>query len=214
MQVDVFNTSMDKVGSADLPEAVFGQEVKEGLLWEQVRAQRASKRSGTHATRDRAQVSGTGKKPMKQKGSGRARQGSERAPHFVGGGVAMGPRPRDYSYRLPRSARKSALRSALSARAKSESLTVLEGFALDAPKTKDVVTFLEKLGSVSALVIDTENNNLARSTGNLKKTKFLTAEAVNVYDILNHDKLVLTQAALAVVIEKAGLGKTSEAAEA
>lgn len=213
MQVDVFNTDMIKVDTLDLPDDVFGAEVKEALLWEQVKAQRASHRRGTHQTKDRAAVAGGGAKPYRQKGTGRARQGSSRAPHFVGGGVVFGPRPRDYSYRLPRSARRAALRSALSLRVQGEGLVVLAGFSLEAPRTKAVVSFLEKLGNPSALLVDVENGALERSTRNLQKAKFISAQGINVYDILDYDKLVVTKAALETIVGRAqSTGKKAQAA--
>ena len=203
MEVQLYNKDIEKVGSVELADKVFAADVNEALLWEQVKAQRASWRSGTHSTKRPGEVSGTGAKPFKQKGGGRARQGTTRAVHHVGGAVAMGPKPRDYSYRLPRSARRAALRSALSLRVKEENLTVLDGFSIETPKTKAVIGFLGKLGSSSALIVDGANNGLSLSTRNLQKCKFIHAEAVNVYDILNHEKLVLTQAALDVVTNKA-----------
>src|SRR5690349_19130422 len=124
MQVDVYNVENQPVGKVDLPDEIFAVAINEVLLWEQVKAQRASWRRGTHATKTRAEVSGGGIKPYKQKGTGRARQGSIRAPNHVGGGKVFGPQPRDYSYRLPRSARRAALRSALSLRAKEGALVV------------------------------------------------------------------------------------------
>ncbi len=124
MQIDIVNLNHEKTGTVDLPEDVFGTEVKTALLWEQVKAQRASKRRGTHDTKTRANVRGGGAKPFKQKGTGRARQGSTRAPNQVGGGVVFGPHPRDYSYRLPRSARRAALRSALSLRASENAIEI------------------------------------------------------------------------------------------
>lgn len=211
MQHDVINTAGKSVGKVDLPDDVFGVEVKEALLWEMVNAQRASARAGTHKTKKRGEVSGGGAKPMKQKGSGRARQGSSRSPNHVGGGTVFGPVPRDYSYRLPRSARKSALRSALSARA-AGGLIVVDKFDMGDAKTKKVVSFLDAIGSKSALIVDVENDNLKLSTRNLPSSKFIEADAVNVYDILNHEKLVLTQAAVDLVVAKAK--KASKAAEA
>jgi len=203
MDFAVHNTKMKKVGKVDLPDAVFATTVKKALLWEQAKAQRASSRAGTHSAKSRAEVAGTGAKPFRQKGTGRARQGAARSPLHVGGGVALPVKPRDYSYRLPRSARRAALRSALSLRVKEEALLVLEDFELEAPRTKDVVAFLDALGSNSALLVDSDNEGLKLSTRNLKKSKYLVAEALNVYDILNHDKLVLTKAALERVIQKA-----------
>lgn len=205
MQVDVFNTELKKVGTIDLPDDIFSSEVKKTLLWEQVRAQRASWRRGTHATKRRGDVSGGGIKPFKQKGTGRARQGSIRAPNHVGGGTIFGPQPRDYSYRLPSSGRRAALRSALSVRAADKAVIVLEDFALETPRTKTIVAFLDKVGSTSVLLMDSNNDALKRSTRNLQKTKFLDAAGLNVYDILNHQKLVLTRSALDLVIKKARL---------
>jgi len=210
MKFEVHNTKIEKVGQVELPDAVFAATVKEGLLWEQVRAQRASRRRGTHKVKSRAEVAGSGTKPFKQKGTGRARQGSEQAPNHVGGGISMGPRPRDYSYRLPRSARKAALCSALSLRTGEKNLLVLDGFDLEAPRTKEVVSFLEALGSKSALIVDGGNANLKLSARNLPGTKYLEADALNIYDILNHEKLVVTQAALTAIIRKAGAAGATE----
>ena len=128
---------------------------------------------------------------------------------MVGGGTVFGPQPRDYGYRLPRSARRAALRSALALRAEEGSLVVLEKFELDAPKTKSVVDYAAKVGN-SVLIVDAENQNLSLSTRNIKKTKYLLADALNVYDILNHEKLVVTQAALDAVIGKATVNGKKE----
>ena len=203
MQIDVFNTEKKKVGSVELPDEVFAAEVKEALLWEQVKAQRASRRRGTHLTKTRATINGGRAKPFKQKGTGRARQGSTRGPHQVGGAVAMGTRPKDWSYRLPRSARRSALRSALSLRVKEEHLIVLEGFALEVPKTKAVVQLLSTFKIASALIVDVKNDALGKSAKNLCGAKFVAAEGLNVYDILDHEHLVLTQAAVEEIVKKA-----------
>ena len=197
MQVDVINTSKEKVSTIELPDEVFAAEVNEALMWEQVKAQRASRRRGTHSTKTRAMVRGGGAKSLfKQKGTGRARQGSSRSPNLVGGGTVFGPHPRDYSYRLPRSARRSALRSALSMRVQEEALYVLDGFELDAPKTKAVASFVETLGHKSTLIVDAENGNLKLSTRNHPKAKYLGAVGVNVFDILKHEAVVLTKSAL------------------
>jgi large subunit ribosomal protein L4 len=211
MNLDVFNTQKKKVGSIELPDEIFGAEVKQGLLWEQVKAQRASRRRGTHATKTRAEVSGGGIKPYKQKGTGQARQGSIRAPHYVGGGTVFGPQPRDYSYRLPRSGRRAALRIALSLRAKEQNLMVLDAFNVDKPKTKTVVEFLEKFGTTSVLIVDLENKNLKLSARNLTTSKFVEVEGLNVYDILDYDKLVVTQAAVPAIVERAKNARTAKA---
>lgn len=202
MEFDVINTEGQKVGSAQLPDDVFGAKVNQALLWEMVKSQRASKRAGTHKTKKVGEVRGTNAKPYKQKGTGRARQGSLRSPQFVGGGTVFGPQPRDYAYRLPKSARRSALRSALSSRA-SDGLVLLDKFELSTPKTKDVVAFLEQLGTKSALIVDVENGVLLKSARNLPRSKAIEAGALNVYDILDHEKLVLTQAAIEHVVAKA-----------
>jgi large subunit ribosomal protein L4 len=203
MQVTVYNAEKKKVGQAELPDEVFGVEVNEALLWEQVKAQRASRRRGTHKTKKRGEVRGGGAKPYRQKGTGRARQGSERSPQHVGGGTVFGPQPRDYGYKLPRTARRAALRSALSLRAKEEAIVVLDQLALEAPKTKDVTAFLDTFEVASALIVDLDNDALRLSARNLPKSKYVAAEGINVYDILDHEKLVLTQAAIDRVVERA-----------
>jgi large subunit ribosomal protein L4 len=203
MKVDVYNTGKDKVDSVDLPDEVFGADVKESLLWEQVKAQRASRRRGTHSAKTRATIRGGRAKPYRQKGTGRARQGSTRGPHHVGGAVAMGPRPKDWSYRLPKSARRAALRSALSLRARQEHLVVLDGFPVETPRTKTVTEFLVAFGMPSALIVDVKNEGLSRSARNLVESKYIAADGINVYDILDHEHLVLTRAAVDEVIKKA-----------
>jgi large subunit ribosomal protein L4 len=188
-----------KVGDIDLDETVFGVEVNEHLLWEAVKAQRAKKRTGTASTLRRNEVRGGGKKPYKQKGTGNARQGSTRSPQFVGGGKVFTPKPRDYEYHLPKKVMAGALRSALSLRAKESKLVVLEGFALDSIKTKRVHEVLKKLGANKALIVDSKNETLAKSTRNLPKAKYLATEGLNVYDVLDHDLLVLTRATVDAV---------------
>jgi large subunit ribosomal protein L4 len=158
-----------------------------------VKAKLASDRSGTHAVKNRSLVSGGGKKPWRQKHTGRARQGSTRASQFVGGGKAMGPKPRDYSYDVPRKVRKAALRSALALRSRDQKLLIVDRWQPEAPKTQAAARVLDKLGVKKALVVDAaENRNLARSVRNLDGSDFLAAEGLNVYDILRHDALVLT----------------------
>lgn len=209
MQVDVENIQREKVGTVELSDAVFASEISKALLWDIVKSQRASKRQGTHKTKGRSEVRGGGAKPFKQKGTGRARQGSSRSPQMVGGGVVFGPTPRDYGYRLPRSARRSALRSALALRMEEGALVVLDKFELEAPKTKSVVDYVAKVGK-SVLIVDADNQNLSLSTQNIKKTKYLLADALNVYDILDHEKLVVTQAALDAVVGKATVNGKKE----
>ncbi len=190
---DVYDLDKKKVGELDLADAVFAGEVNEQLFYEVVKAKLASDRSGTHAVKNRSLVSGGGKKPWKQKHTGRARQGSTRASQFVGGGKAMGPKPRDYSYDVPKQVRRLALRSALALRAKEQKLLILDKWEPGKPGTKGAASILEKLGTPRALVVDGAINvNLARSVRNIAGADFLAVEGLNVYDILNHDVLILT----------------------
>jgi len=192
---DVYDLEKKKVGELELADTVFAGEVNEHLFYEVVKAKLASDRSGTHAVKNRSLVSGGGKKPWRQKHTGRARQGSTRASQWVGGGKAMGPKPRDYSYEVPKKVRKAALRSALSLRGKDGKLLIVSEWKPAAPKTSAAAAVLEKLGARKALVVDAGANDLlAKSVRNLDGSDFLAAEGLNVYDILRHDALVLTAA--------------------
>ncbi len=187
MQIDIVNIAGKKVGQVDLSDAVFAAEVKEHLLWEMVKAQRAASRAGTHKTKKRDEVRGGGKKPYKQKGTGNARQGSTRSPQFVGGGKVWGPQPRDYSYTVPKKVKRAALASALSLRAQEKKLVIVDSFAFAAPKTKQLAGILKTLGAEKAVVVDGKANvNLSKSARNLTRAKVLPPEGLNVYDILNH----------------------------
>jgi large subunit ribosomal protein L4 len=197
MQIDIVNIEGQKVGNLELADAVFGAEVKEHLLWEVVKAQRAARRAGTHSTKTRANVRGGGKKPFKQKGTGNARQGSTRAPNYVGGGKVFGPHPRDYSYTVPKKVRRAALACALSLRALEKKLVVLDVLTFDAPKTKRLAGILKALGVPSAVVVDGKDNvQLSKSARNLPRSKYLPPEGLNVYDILDHAGLVITAGAI------------------
>jgi large subunit ribosomal protein L4 len=192
---DVYDLDKKKVGELELADAVFAGEVNEHLFYEVVKAKLASARSGTHAVKNRSLVSGGGKKPWKQKHTGRARQGSTRASQFVGGGKAMGPKPRDYAYDVPKKVRKAALRSALALRNQDGKLLIVQEWAPEAPKTGAAGKVLAKLGAKKALVVDAAANQaLAKSVRNLDGSDFLPFEGLNVYDILRHDALVLTAA--------------------
>ena len=200
MKIDVVSMEGKKVGELELADSVFGAKVKDYLLWEVVKAQQAAKRAGTHATKTRMHVRGGGKKPYKQKGTGNARQGSTRAPHFVGGGVVFGPHPRDYSYTVPKKVKRAALASALSLRASENKLVVVDKLAFDAPKTKKLAGMLKSLGLKSALVVDgRQNANLTKSGKNLPQSKTLAPEGLNVFDILNHPALVIAKDAVKAV---------------
>jgi len=201
-KVTVFKQDGSQTGDFELSEAVFGIEPNTHVLHEAVLMQRASRRQGTHAVKNRSEVRGGGRKPWRQKGTGRARQGSIRSPQWVGGGVVFGPTPRSYSYKLPKKVRRLALRSALSSKVQENSLVVLEGLAIDAPKTKEVVKLLSALNvEKKALIVTTEKDeNVLRSANNLQSVKVLTVEEVNVLDLLTHDQLIITKDAA----EKAG----------
>jgi large subunit ribosomal protein L4 len=190
---DVYDLDKKKVGELDLADAVFAGEVNEHLFYEVVKAKLASDRSGTHAVKNRSLVSGGGKKPWRQKHTGKARQGSTRASQWVGGGKAMGPKPRDYSYDVPRKVRKAALRAALSLRTREQKLVIVQEWKPSAAKTQVAAKVLAKLGARKALVVDAAANvNLAKSVRNLAGSDFLPVEGFNLYDILRHDVLVLT----------------------
>ena len=196
--LDVYNLEKQKVGTIDLADALVNADLgnSEALFYEVVKAQLASRRSGTAAVKNRSLVSGGGKKPYKQKGTGRARQGSIRASQWVGGGKAMGPKPRDYEYHVPKKVRKAAIRAAISKRNADKALFIVKEWVVGAkPSTKAAVGTLTKLGFESALVIDLKDNQLLfKSVRNAKGYKFLPPEGANVYDILRHDTLVLTEA--------------------
>ena len=193
--LDVFNMKREKVGSIDLADEVFGAEVREHLFYEVVKAQLASKRQGTQSAKNRSAVSGSTKKLFKQKGTGRARHGSIRAPLFVGGGRAHPPRPRDWSYEPPRRVRALALTAALSKFNKEGRLLVVDAFDLGEIKTK---TLLATLGVLKAhnktLVVDSvDNEKLKLSIRNCVEHQFLPPEGLNVYDLLRHDTLILSK---------------------
>ncbi len=195
MNVKVYNLERKAVGELELSDDVFDTEVKEHLLHEVVTAQRASRRRGTQATKERSAVAGTGKKLFRQKGTGRARQGGARAPHRVGGGMAHALSPRDYSYRPPRKVRLGALRSALSLFAKEGRLLVVDKLELAEKKTKALAQTLGTLQvAEKSLVVDSAaNDNLVYSIRNMRKHQFLPPEGVNVYDLLRHKHLVVTK---------------------
>jgi len=201
MKIELKNITGKAVGSIDLDDAVFGAEVHEHLLWEAVKWQLAKRRAGTASTKRMGEIRGTSKKIWKQKGTGQARHGSRQAPIFVGGGSVFGPKPRDYEYDMPRKAKKAALRAALSLRASEQKIVVLDSFTTDG-KTKSVATAIKALGGNKTLLVDAKTNeNLVRGAKNLASSQWLAPEGLNVYDILRHDTLVLTQDAAKAVTE-------------
>jgi large subunit ribosomal protein L4 len=194
---DVVNLDLKKVGELELSDTVFGAEPNKHLFYEVAKAQAINRRRGTVGVKNSSLVRGGGKKPWKQKGTGRARQGSIRASHWVGGGKAMGPKSRDYTYRPPRTVRRGALRAALSLKAQEKTLLILDGFDLGAPKTQQALEVLSKrLKLQNALVVDEKKNeNLHRSVRNLAQFDVLPPEGVNLESVLRHKSLVLTSAA-------------------
>lgn len=201
--IDVFNLEREKVGALDLDERVFGAPVREHLFYDVVRYQLAARRAGTHSAKGRAMVSGGGRKPWKQKGTGRARQGSTRSPHWRGGGVAHGPHVRSHAFDLPKKVRRAALCAALSRRFADQAITVFDGFTLPEIKTRRVVTVLETFAFDDLLLILPEKDEVVlRSARNLPKVTVLPVEGLNVYDVLKHRNLAMTSAAVEQVVAR------------
>ncbi len=201
MKVPVYNTAGKKVGSATLPASIFEAKVNRGLMHQALVRQLANARLGTHSTKGRSDVSRTTAKAYRQKGTGRARHGSRRAPIFVGGGVAHGPKPRSYRKQMPRKMRRMALRSALSARAKEGDVVVVDELALTTAKTGEVAAVLERLvNSDSALLLLSDRDgDVARTARNIRDVKTLKANYLNIRDLLGYDRIVMPLAALEVI---------------
>ena len=206
LKVKVYNQEGAEVKDLELNEAVFGIEPNNQAIFDMVLLQRASIRQGTHKVKNRTQVSGGGKKPWRQKGTGRARQGSIRAPQCLFVGVVFGPTPRSYKFKLNRKVGRLALRSALSTKIIDNEVMAIDSIAFDMPKTKQMVKVLENLDAPkkTLIVMDEINENVARSANNIPGVKLLEARNVNVYDVLNSDKLIMTEAAIKSVEEVLG----------
>jgi large subunit ribosomal protein L4 len=205
LKTDVFNTAKEKVGSINLDESIFGAEVKEHLFYDAVRYQMAKRRQGSHQTKGRTQVSGGGKKPFKQKGTGRARQGTIRAAQMRGGGVVFGPHNRDHSHKMPKKVRRAALKSALSRRTEEKALTVFEAFEMESIKTKAFKSIMDTFGFGDLLlVLDSPNDVISRSARNLPGVTIVPVTGLNVYDILNHKNLAMTSSAVEGVVARLG----------
>ncbi len=204
MQANVTTLDAKKAGTVDLPEDVFGLEPRPDILHRMVRYQLAKRRAGTVSVKDRSEISATGAKMYRQKGTGRARHGSRRVNLFRGGGKTFGPKPRDFGFDLPKKLRALALRHALSVKAKAGELVVLDKCEVKEAKTKALKESFAKLGLGSALIIDGAEVQLefARAARNLPGVDVLPAQGINVYDILRHDKLVLSKAALEALQER------------
>ena len=192
--VNIYNTKNEKVGEIGLNPEIFDVEVKEHLLHDVVRMQLAGRRSGNACTKTRVEVSGGGAKPWRQKGTGRARSGSRRSPVWRGGGVAFGPKPRDYNFKLNRKVKKQALSMAMAARLQEGNLLVLDAFEMELIKTKEFMNVMNVLQLDNCIIITPETNeNLNKSSRNANGFKVLSLDGLNVYDILLHKKLVLVQ---------------------
>lgn len=191
---DVFDIEKKKVAEIELNDAVFGAEINEATIHDVVKMQLASRRSGTSQTKERGDVSGGGKKPWRQKGTGRARSGTSRSPIWRSGGTVFGPHPRDYSFSLPKKVRKKALISALSMKVKDEKMTILRDFPMEKISTKAFQKVVDLFGLKKALfVIDQDHTVLLKSSRNIKNVKMIRSEGINVYDVLKYEHLVLLE---------------------
>jgi large subunit ribosomal protein L4 len=201
MQIDVLNLNGEVTGQVEVSDFVFGIEPNTAVMHQALVRQHANKRLGTHSTKTRGEVSGGGRKPWKQKGTGRARQGSTRAPHWRHGGIVFGPKPRDYTQEMPKRMRRLALRSALSDKARGGQIVVIDSFADLEGRTKAMLTFLERLGAARGTIVATgeKQENLTRAASNLPEVKTLLVNYLNLHDLLKNARLVLDREALAFI---------------
>ncbi|MEJ8552972.1 MULTISPECIES: 50S ribosomal protein L4 [Tepidibacter] len=202
-KVDILNINGEKVDELVLSDNVFGAEVNEHVLYEVVKNQLANKRQGTQSAKTRSEVRGGGRKPWRQKGTGRARQGSTRSPQWVGGGIVFAPKPRDYRYTLPKKVRRLAMKCALSSKVQNKEIIVLDALNMEAPKTKEFAKILNNLKvEKKALVVLGENNkNVIKSASNIEGVTTALVNTINVYDILKHDAFIITKDAVEKVEE-------------
>ena len=207
MTVDVLKKDGTKAGTIELPASVFGIEPNEHAMYQAVRSYLAARRQGTHKVKTRAEVSGGGRKPFKQKGTGGARRGSNRSPLLPGGGTIHGPKPHGYEVKLPTKVKRLARKSALALRAQENSIVVVEDFTLDAPKTKDVATMLSAInvgGKKVLMLLPHTDENIVRSTRNIKGVSTFPADKISAYDVLNHSTLVIFKSALDTIEKSFG----------
>lgn len=202
-KVALYNQSGSQVGEIELADSVFGIEPNSAVLFDAIVMQQASQRQGTHDVKNRSEVRGGGRKPWRQKGTGRARQGSIRSPQWKGGGVVFGPTPRKYGYKLNRKVRRLALKSALSTKVQNNELLVLEALNFTAPKTKEMTAVLSSLKvDRKVLIVTSEyDQNVALSSRNIPGAKIVDAAGINVLDLVAHDKVIVTKEAVAKVEE-------------
>ena len=203
LKTNVYNMSGELVGEIELSEAVFGIEANQSVVHDVVKNHLANKRQGTQSALTRAEVSGGGRKPWRQKGTGRARQGSTRAPQWTHGGIVFAPKPRDYSYTLNKKTRRLALKSVLSAKASEQNIVVIDSIKMEAPKTKEFAAFLNAVGvNGKALVVTAAaDENVIKSGRNIPGCQVTFANVINVYDVVNASKLVVDKAALQKIEE-------------
>ncbi|WP_420627248.1 50S ribosomal protein L4 [Candidatus Leptofilum sp.] len=206
MKISVFNMAGKEVNSVELPASIFEANINRDLMHQALVRQLANGRLGTHKVQGRSEVSRTGAKAYRQKGTGNARHGSKRAPIFVGGGVAHGPLPRKYTKQMPRKMRRAALRSALSAKALNEEIVLIEDLVLDAPKTRELKAIVDTLvdEGTALVLLPGRNENVEKSSRNLAEVKTLNANYLNIRDLLGHDKIVMPVAALDVIVNYLG----------
>lgn len=203
MEIKVYNTKAKEVGKMDLDSSVFEQEYNEALIHQVVVAQLANKRQGTKSTLTRAEVRGGGAKPWKQKGTGRARQGSIRSPQWIKGGVVFAPKPRDFSQKINKKMKISAIKSALSAKVAQGDITVVDTFAISAAKTKEVVSILKNFGfdKKVLLVVAGNDESIIRASKNIENLTLISADLINVYDVVSNRKCLITQDAIKKIEE-------------
>jgi large subunit ribosomal protein L4 len=202
-KVKVYNMLGEQVEEIELNENIFGIEVNQHVVYEVVKNQLANKRQGTQSTKTRAEVRGGGRKPWRQKGTGRARQGSIRAPHFSGGGVTFAPKPRDYSYKVPKKVRRLAMKSALTSKVLNNEIIVIDDIKFDSPKTKDMTNFLTKINAdkKALIVMGEKNENIIKSANNIPNVQTALVNTLNVYDILKYNSFIITKDAVRKVEE-------------
>lgn len=202
-KVNVYNMSGEQVEEIELDDNIFNIEINEHVVYEVVKNQLANKRQGTQSAKTRAEVRGGGRKPWKQKGTGRARQGSIRSPQFKGGGVVFAPKPRDYSYKVPKKVRRLALKSVLTSKVQLGEIIVIDKIDFNAPKTKEMVNFLAKINAdkKALIVMEDKNVNVIRSASNIPNIQTALVNTINVYDILKYNSFIITKDAVKKVEE-------------
>lgn len=202
-KVNVYNINGEVVEEMELSDDIFGIEINEHAVYEVVKNQLANKRQGTQSAKTRAEVRGGGRKPWRQKGTGRARQGSINAPHWTGGGVTFAPKPRDYSYSVPKKVRRLAMKSALTSKVLNNEIIVIDEINFDAPKTKEMANFLTKVNAdkKALIVMGEKNENVIKSANNIPNVQTALVNTLNVYDILKYNSFIITKDAVRKVEE-------------